>query len=89
MHEQLGDAQDVGRRLRVEVCGDEATYSVLDGDPLELIHDGESITVTQESPITRPLAPVPHRPGPRQPPGREPAVELTEFHALPQATHGG
>ena len=78
-----------GRRLRVEVAGDEATYSLLDGEPLELIHHGSSITVTQESAITQPLPPVPHRPEPRQPPGREPAVELGDFHALPQATHGG
>ena len=78
-----------GRRLRVEVSGDEATYSLLDGERLELIHHGERITVTQESPATRPLPPVPHRPAPHQPPGREPAVELGDFHALPQATHGG
>ncbi len=54
-----------GRRLRVEVAGDEATYSLLDGEPLELIHHGSSITVTQESAITQPLPPVPHRPEPR------------------------
>jgi alpha,alpha-trehalose phosphorylase len=78
-----------GRKLRVEVSGDEATYSLLDGEPLELIHDGDAITVTQKSPITKPLAPVPHWPEPRQPPGREPAVELGDFHPLPQATHGG
>ena len=78
-----------GRKLRVEVSADEATYSLLDGEPLELIHHGDSITVTQESPVTRPLPPVPHRPEPRQPPGREPAVELGDFHPIPQATHGG
>ncbi len=78
-----------GRRLRVEVSGDEATYSLVDGEPLELIHHGERITVTREVPTTEPLPPVPHRPAPRQPPGREPAVELGDFHPLPQATHGG
>jgi alpha,alpha-trehalose phosphorylase len=78
-----------GRKLRVELAGDEATYSLLDGEPLELIHHEERITVTQGSPVTQPLPPVPNWPAPRQPPGRAPAVELGDFHPLPQATHGG
>jgi alpha,alpha-trehalose phosphorylase len=78
-----------GRRLRVEVNHDEASYQLLDGEPLELIHHGEHITVSQGSRTTRPLPPVPRRLEPRQPPGREPAVVLADFHALPQATHGG
>ncbi len=44
---------------------------------------------SQGTSTTHPLPPVPHRPAPRQPPGREPAVALGDFHALPQATHGG
>jgi alpha,alpha-trehalose phosphorylase len=78
-----------GRRLRVQVRGDEASYTLLDGEPLELIHHGEHITVSQGSATARPLPPVPQRLEPRQPPGREPAVELGAFHALPQAMHGG
>jgi alpha,alpha-trehalose phosphorylase len=78
-----------GRRLRVEVRADEACYQLLDGEPLELIHHGENITVSQGSMTVRPLPAVPHRLEPRQPPGREPAVDLGDFHGLPQATHGG
>jgi alpha,alpha-trehalose phosphorylase len=78
-----------GRRLRVDVQGDEASYTLLDGEPLDLIHHGEQITVSQGSMTSRPVPPAPRRLEPRQPPGREPAVDLGDFHALPQATHGG
>jgi alpha,alpha-trehalose phosphorylase len=61
-----------GRRLRVEVTRSGATYELLDGDPLELIHAGERLTVERGEPQTRPLPPVPHRPEPEAPPGRRP-----------------
>ncbi len=59
-----------GRRLRVEVHPDHARYELLDGDPLELVHHGEELTVTPAAPQTRPVPPVPHRPTVVQPPGR-------------------
>ena len=34
-----------GRRLRVQVRNGEATYELVDGEPLELIHHGERVTV--------------------------------------------
>jgi alpha,alpha-trehalose phosphorylase len=61
-----------GRRLRVEVTPESATYAILDGDALELIHHGERLTVAPDTPETRPLPPAPHRPPPEPPPGRRP-----------------
>jgi alpha,alpha-trehalose phosphorylase len=61
-----------GRRLRVEVRPDGARYELLDGDPLELLHHGDAITVERGAPHTHPLPPAPRRPMPEQPPGRTP-----------------
>ena len=61
-----------GRRLRVDIRGDAAQYELLDGKPLEILHHGESLTVTADSPQARPLPPTPQRPAPHQPPGRSP-----------------
>jgi alpha,alpha-trehalose phosphorylase len=56
-----------GRRLRVEVRGDSARYELLDGEPLELLHHGERITVSRESPQTC-RGPSALRPAPCEPP---------------------
>jgi alpha,alpha-trehalose phosphorylase len=61
-----------GRRLRVELRPAGARYELVEGDALELTHNGESVTVAQGSPQSRPLAPVTTRPKPAQPPGRAP-----------------
>jgi alpha,alpha-trehalose phosphorylase len=61
-----------GRRLRVDVHPKEVRYEVLDGDPMELIHHGESLTVGQQAPQTRPVPPAPRRTPPHPPPGRRP-----------------
>jgi alpha,alpha-trehalose phosphorylase len=63
-----------GRRLRVRVHRDEATYELLDGETLELIHHGEPITVTSEEPLSCPIPPVPPRPAPSSPAGRQPGL---------------
>ncbi|MBV9002208.1 MAG: glycoside hydrolase family 65 protein [Solirubrobacterales bacterium] len=63
-----------GRSLRVEVHPDHATYELLDGDPLELIHHGERVTVTPGEQLRRPVPPAPKRPPPQSPPGREPGL---------------
>jgi alpha,alpha-trehalose phosphorylase len=62
-----------GRRLRVEVTRAEAAYVLLDGEPLELTHHGETIEVAQGTPVTRAIPPVEERPAPTQPAGRAPA----------------
>jgi alpha,alpha-trehalose phosphorylase len=49
-----------GRRLLVEVSPEEARYELLAGEPLELVHHGESLTVAPRSPQTR-AVPAPRR----------------------------
>ena len=61
-----------GRRLRVEVRPDGARYEVLEGDAVEVVHEGEAFTVAPGAPQTRPLVPTPPRAKAAQPPGRSP-----------------
>jgi alpha,alpha-trehalose phosphorylase len=61
-----------GRRIRVEVARGQATYVLLDGDPVDLVHHGEPMTVTAGEPVTRAVPPIDPGPRPRQPAGREP-----------------
>ncbi len=62
-----------GRRLRVQIRHARATYTLLDGPPLEITHHGEPATVTSDRPLRRPIPPSPAREPPIQPPGRAPA----------------
>ncbi len=64
-----------GRRLRVEVRPGVATYDLIDGEPLEIIHHGERVTVSQDAPLTLPVPPPPRFPTPRSPAGREPGLQ--------------
>jgi alpha,alpha-trehalose phosphorylase len=61
-----------GQRLRVEVTHATATYSVANGHPLEIFHDGDKLRLSADKPQARPLQAVPARPRPSQPRGREP-----------------
>jgi alpha,alpha-trehalose phosphorylase len=61
-----------GRRLKVEVTKENASYLLLEGDPLEIAHHGESVTASRAGPVTREIPPAPVWPAPSQPPGREP-----------------
>jgi len=67
------------RRVRVEIEDGQATYRVADGDPLELTHEGEIVTVRPGDPVVRPLAEVQHHDPPSQPAGRAPAGRLREL----------
>ncbi len=68
-----------GRRLRVTIEGDEARYELRQGEPLEILHHGEKVTVERDEPQTRRLLAIPDRPVPSPPRGREPAApERTE-----------
>ena len=61
-----------GRRLLVDVEHEQATYSLLEGDPLQIIHHGQPATVTGKRPLSLPIsAPASHEP-PSQPAGRAP-----------------
>jgi trehalose/maltose hydrolase-like predicted phosphorylase len=65
-----------GVRLRVDIDHREVTYSLHDGDQGEVAfhHDGESVVVTADKPVTRPLKPRKAiLPAPTQPLGREPS----------------
>jgi len=61
-----------GRRLRVDVRAESARYELLAGEPLELIHHDEALTVEPGSAETRALPPAQRRPPAEQPPGRTP-----------------
>jgi alpha,alpha-trehalose phosphorylase len=60
------------RRLVVEIDRENATYTLLDGEPLDLAHHGEPFTVRVDEPVTLPVPEVPELDPVRQPPGREP-----------------
>jgi alpha,alpha-trehalose phosphorylase len=64
-----------GRRLRVSFDHAEARYELLDGDPLDVVHHGESVTLTAPGDVeARKIPPAPARQRPEQPPGREPPL---------------
>jgi alpha,alpha-trehalose phosphorylase len=62
-----------GSRLGVEVDGDGAAYTLLEGEPVAVRHFEEEVTVGSAEPVRLPL-PAPAAVGarPAQPPGREP-----------------
>jgi alpha,alpha-trehalose phosphorylase len=41
-----------GRRLQVEISPEQARYELLAGDPLQVLHHGEPVTLRAESPHT-------------------------------------
>jgi alpha,alpha-trehalose phosphorylase len=61
-----------GSRLKVEVENDSASYTLLDGEPLDLSHHGEPLHLTRDGPVTREVPAPPDRERPSQPPGRVP-----------------
>jgi alpha,alpha-trehalose phosphorylase len=67
-----------GRLVHVEVTRRHATYSLLDGEAIEVVHHGEAITVTPGEPTKLDVPPAPHRKAPVQPPGRAPARRHTD-----------
>jgi alpha,alpha-trehalose phosphorylase len=61
-----------GRRLLVEVEPHRATYSLREGEPLEISHHGKRLTLAGR-PRVRAIPPAPARDAPSQPPGRAPS----------------
>ncbi|MFI1767431.1 glycoside hydrolase family 65 protein [Streptomyces sp. NPDC020800] len=61
-----------GRRLRVEIAADKASYTLLDGEPLTVHHHGEPLTVSTDEPAVRSVPPIGPRPAPEQPEHRAP-----------------
>jgi alpha,alpha-trehalose phosphorylase len=62
-----------GRRLSVGVTRRQARYTLLDGEPLELLHHGERFELSAGEPETRPIPPALDRPPVLHPKGRAPA----------------
>jgi alpha,alpha-trehalose phosphorylase len=61
-----------GRRLRVEFTNLSATYTLAEGEPLEVLHYEEPLMLTTARPVTRDVPGHKHRPEPPQPLGRAP-----------------
>jgi alpha,alpha-trehalose phosphorylase len=61
-----------GRRLLVEVGHEQATYSLLSGSSLQIVHHGKNATVDAQRPLTRPIPAPPARETLSQPSGRAP-----------------
>jgi alpha,alpha-trehalose phosphorylase len=62
-----------GRQLRVRVDQQRARYLLTAGDPLEVMHHGEAVTLTTGEPQTRAIEPITASSPPTQPAGRSPA----------------
>ncbi|MEU6253779.1 glycosyl hydrolase family 65 protein [Streptomyces sp. NPDC047043] len=64
--------QLLGRRLRVEIGPDKATYTRLSGPPLTIRHHEAPLTLSDDGPVARPVPQPPAHPAPEQPPHRSP-----------------
>jgi alpha,alpha-trehalose phosphorylase len=60
------------RHLRVEVTDAIATYTLVEGEGITLLHHGERIRVEPGEPVSQKVPPPDRRDPPRQPAGREP-----------------
>jgi alpha,alpha-trehalose phosphorylase len=70
-----------GARLLVEVGRESARYTLREGDPLELRHHGERVTVSEGRTATLAIPALAPRPAPSQPPGRAPLRRVPGGHA--------
>ncbi len=61
-----------GRRVRVDIRSREATYTLVEGEPLEIHHHGQPLTVDADKPHTRDIPRLTPRPAPEQPLHRRP-----------------
>ena len=61
-----------GATLKVEITAAQVRYTVLDGTPVTLVHEGETVTVEPGAAVDRPLVRPPVLPRPEQPRHREP-----------------
>jgi alpha,alpha-trehalose phosphorylase len=62
-----------GRQLRVEIRDDHVSYELVDGEPIEILHEGSRITLAAGEARRCPTTPPPPVDGVTQPPGRAPA----------------
>jgi alpha,alpha-trehalose phosphorylase len=66
-----------GRRLRVEIDHASARYVLADGEPIDIGHHGEQLTLDASHPQHRPIPSLPLRARPSQPAGRSPARRMS------------
>jgi alpha,alpha-trehalose phosphorylase len=72
----------LGRRIKVEIDHAEASYTLLEGEPLEIAHFDDPVSLKKKGVARRPIPPPPPvRPAPHQPPGRVPARRAPEAKA--------
>ncbi len=62
-----------GRRLLVDVRRQDARYTLVEGDPVEILHHGDRVRLNRSRPLTRRIPRAPTLEPPRQPAGRAPA----------------
>ena len=62
-----------GRLIRVVATQSDATYELLEGEPVELAHHGAVLVVSRGKPVTERIPAPRRRPAPSQPNGRAPA----------------
>ena len=62
-----------GRQVEVEVHHDQAEYRLLAGEPLEITHHGDAVTIATDRPARLPIPAPPDLEPPSQPRGRAPA----------------
>ena len=61
-----------GRMLSVEVCDSKASYTLVEGAALDIVHYGDRMTVEPGTPLKVSVPPLDPRAEPHQPPGRAP-----------------
>jgi alpha,alpha-trehalose phosphorylase len=61
-----------GSTLSVEVKRQQATYTLIEGSPLDIVHYGEPARITADARTVLKIARIRKRESPKQPPGREP-----------------
>jgi alpha,alpha-trehalose phosphorylase len=71
-----------GRLLKLEIDHESVRYTVVEGEPIKLMHDGECITVAADGPVTRPMPKVSAPPPVCQPAGREPEPRASHRHGV-------
>jgi alpha,alpha-trehalose phosphorylase len=62
-----------GRRLRIELTHGWARYSLQEGQPLQVTHHGQTITISTRRPVSRPIPEIAAGELPKQPRGRSPS----------------
>ena len=66
------------RRLMVDITGDEATYTVVSGRPLEISHHGQTVRIETDEPMRLSIPAAPHREEATQPLHRSPTDALAD-----------